>query len=131
MYNNNELTISGQTRKLHNNTYFYIWHDWYIAWKFYTDLVLIIYSHRVSELHGYISILSEFSKDFNLQAVMRYHQDRRSKLAKRRNSSLLNQEPSIQGKHFTIAATRVQYMPKHTFSYNQSPNFRSLSSKTI
>src|ERR1044071_1556886 len=124
MYNNNELTISGQTRKLHNNTYFYIWHNWYIAWKFYTDLVLIIYPHRVSELHGYISILSEFSKDFNLQAVMRYDRDRRIKLVERRNSTLLDREPSIEGKHFTAAAARVQYIPKQTNSYNRSSNFR-------
>jgi hypothetical protein len=55
-----------------------------MAWKLYTDLVLIIYPHRVGELQGYIFILTEFSKDFHLQAVMRYNRDRRIKLAEKK-----------------------------------------------
>jgi len=105
--NNNELTVNGQTRRPYHNIYFFTWYEWYIVWKFYTDLVLIIYPHRAGELHGYTLILSEFSKDFNLQAVMWYDHDRRIKLAERRGSILLDREPSIKGKHFMAAAARV------------------------
>src|SRR3989337_744966 len=103
-----------------------------MAWKLYMDFVLIIDPHRVGELHGYISILTEFSKDFYLQAVMRYDRDRRIKLAEKRESTLLDRKPSVEGRHFTAAAARVQYLPKQTYTYNRSsPNFRSTSSKTI
>ena len=126
---NYEANVLGQTRRHTNSLYFPTWHEWYIAWKFYIDLVLIIYSHRVGEMHGYISILSEFAKDFNLYAVMRYDRDRRIKLVERRGSTLLDREPSVEGRHFTAAAARVQYIPKQTNSYNRSSNFRS--SRTI
>src|ERR1044071_8472170 len=69
---NNDSTFQGQTCKIFNNLLFATWHEWYMAWKLYTNLVLIIYPHRVGELQGYIFILTEFSKDFHLQAVMRY-----------------------------------------------------------
>ena len=96
------------------------------------DLVLIIYPHRIGELHGYISLLTEFSKDFHLQAVMRYNRDRRIKLAEKRDSTLLDREPSVEGKHFTAAAARIQYIQKQQQnSYSRSSNFRSPLSKTI
>src|ERR1044071_3880415 len=109
---NNDLTFQGQTCKLSNNLYFSTWHEWYMAWKLYTDLALIIYSHRVGEFQGYVSILTEFSKDFHLQAIMRYDRDRRIKLAEKRDSTLLEREPSVEGRHFTAAAARIQYLPK-------------------
>src|ERR1043165_2540282 len=104
-----------------------------MAWKLYMDLVLIIYPHRVGELHGYVSILTEFSKDFNIHAVMRYDRDRRIKLAEKRVSTLLDHEPSVEGRHFTAAAAKAQYIHKQQtqYSYNWSSNFRSTSSKTI
>jgi len=126
---NNESAINGQSWKYTNNLYFPTLHEWYIAWKFYIDLVLILYPHRLGEMHGYISILSEFAKDLNLQAVMWYDRDRRIKLVERRGSTLLDREPSIEGRHFTAAAARVQYIPKYTNSHNRSSNFKS--SKTI
>ena len=95
------------------------------------NLALIIYPHRVGELHGYISILTEFSKDFNIHAVMRYDRDRRIKLAEKRGSTLLDREPSVEGKHFTAAAARIQYIPRYPQAHNRSSNFRSASSKTI
>jgi hypothetical protein len=102
-----------------------------MAWKLYTDLVLIIYPHRVGELHGYIGILTEFSKDFYLHAVMRYDRDRRIKLAEKRQSTLLDREPSVEGRHFTAAAARIQYIPRQAHSYNHSSsNYRSASSRT-
>src|SRR3990170_2884553 len=104
----NNDSFQGQTRKPSNNIYFSTWHEWYMAWKLYTDLVLIIYPHRVGELHGYIGILTEFSKDFYLHAVMRYDRDRRIKLAEKRQSTLLDREPSVEGRHFTAAAARIQ-----------------------
>ena len=73
---NNDFTFQGQACKSSSNLYFSTWHEWYMAWKLYMDLTLIIYLYRISELHGYISILTEFSKDFNFHAVMRYDRDR-------------------------------------------------------
>src|ERR1043165_8406696 len=128
---NTDLAFHGQTRKSSSNLYFYTWHEWYMAWKLYMDLVLIIYPHRVGELHGYVSILTEFSKDFNIHAVMRYDRDRRIKLAEKRESTLLDREPSVEGKHFTAAAARIQYIPRQAHSYIRSSNFRSASSRTI
>src|ERR1043165_6831346 len=129
---NNDSSFQGQARRLSNNLYFSTWHEWYMAWKLYTDLVLIIYPHRVGEFQGYISILTEFSKDFHLQAVMRYDRDRRIKLAEKRDSTLLDREPSVEGKNFTAAAARIQYIQKQQQnSYSRSSNFRSPLSKTI
>lgn len=128
---NNDSILQGQTRKLSSNLYFSTWHEWYVAWNLYTDLVLILYPHRVGEFQGYISILTEFSKDFHLQAVMRYDRDRRIKLAEKRGSTLLDREPAVEGKHFTAAAAKIQYLPRQAYSYNRPSNFRSSSSRTI
>ena len=78
-----------------------------MAWKYYIDLVLIIYPHRIGEMHGYISLLSEFTKDFYLYAVMQYDRDRRIKLAEKWDSTLLDRVPSIKGRHFIAAAARI------------------------
>ena len=47
-------------RRFKNDLLFSSWHDWYMAWQFYVDLVLIIYPHRAAELQEYVRILSNF-----------------------------------------------------------------------
>ena len=52
-------------------------------------------------------------------------------LQKKRQSTLLDREPSVEGRHFTAAAARIQYIPRQAHSYNHSSsNYRSASSRT-
>jgi hypothetical protein len=58
---------------------------------------------------------------------MQFDRDRRIKLAERRNTTLIFREPSIEGRYFTAAAARKQYITKistpfiknsHSFPFN-------------
>src|ERR1043165_6815227 len=59
---------------------------------------------------------------------MRYDRNRRIKLAEKRESILLDREPSVEGKHFTAVVTRIQYLSRQSYSHNCPSNFRSSSS---
>src|SRR6266511_739845 len=55
------LPDNSQNRKYNNNLLFMSWHEWFMAWQFYADMVLMLYPHRAIELQGYIRILTEIS----------------------------------------------------------------------
>ncbi len=121
------LPDNSQNRKYNNNLLFMSWHEWFMAWQFYADMVLMLYPHRAIELQGYIRILSDFLRDFHFHAVMSFDRDRRLRLVEQRNTTLLHREPSIEGKHFTAAAARLQYVHKQIPYYNNKYSYPSSS----